>query len=115
VSITMASTSKAVRIPSVKHKRTVLYHEGYSYHFNQRSEKAKTTYYRCKLKGCPGTGKTVDGQEFKTMRGHSSHPVTPLKKEVSELRDTIKRRTVAEGSGGIKIGLTRGFKTVLSS
>jgi hypothetical protein len=70
-----AAAPKAERIVSVKHNRTVLYHEGYSYHYNQRSAKAQTSYYQCKLRECPGTGKIVDGKEFQTMRIHSLHPV----------------------------------------
>jgi hypothetical protein len=37
-----------------------------------------------------------------SMRKHSNHSVTPLKREVNELREKLKERTVAEGSGGIK-------------
>ena len=73
--IMAAAAPKVERIFSVKHNRTVLYHEGYSYHYNQRSAKDKTSYYRCKLREFSGTGKIVDGKEFQTMRIHSLHPV----------------------------------------
>jgi hypothetical protein len=81
-----AAAPKAERMVSVKHNRTVLYHEGYSYHYNQRSAKAKTSYYRCKLRECPGTGKIVDGNEFQTMRTHHSsyrkcHPKVAMTKK----------------------------------
>jgi FLYWCH zinc finger domain len=88
----MATTTKAVRIPSVKYNQTVLFHDGYTYHYNQRSDKAKTTYYRCKFKkDCTGTGKIVDGSEFVPMRKHSNHHVTPRTKKKEKARVVIPR------------------------